>query len=318
MRTIALALVLLTPIACGPAAAREAAPEATTAPPRSIPARHSEALVQAHPLPEQAYALGAERLELLVQAAFAANPEAPPRTGRIEIEGGTVRYAQAPSDHLEVVFGGRTHRFEVHEASGVGGAEDFFERDHRLRVSSAIDGGAPLELSSTRTGARREASVRGAAPLGPRTCGVELTWVGTETFESDRTGAHHTLDTAVAGIARCPGAFTLEVSEGWAFELVSATGAYAAQTAERSVGGALVVEGTRYAFMNLQTRAAFRDGKPTELDAYWHAAGAVLRDGQPWGALALEPGVVTEDGGFVQFVLQTPEAPLVIESYQVY
>jgi hypothetical protein len=283
-----------------------------------------QALVVAHGFSEGAYAEGARVLSLLVESAVAAGRQvgAPAvQRGTVVWSGREVRYAPEPADRLRVMVGAEDWSFQIGAAEGdARSAAAFFEGPHRLDVQATSAAGAALALTSRRVGIQREARLAGRAPVDGVSYELDLTFRGEERFDTDSTGTALQSDLAVSGWAEAPG-FHLEVDETWAFELVSGTGpgGFTAQTATRTLGGGLVAGGHAFGFRGVKTRRAFRDGKPTELDTYWSAAGEVMQDGLTWAQVNLRADVVdAERGGFVHFVLDAPAGSVVLESYAAY
>lgn len=190
--------------------------------------------------------------------------------------------------------------------------------DHVVELEAFGDDGSAIRLGSRRRGAEQRIFVRGRLVRDGAPYELDVTWTSTQQFDNDSTGAHQRSDTHVTGWAKGPD-FDLEIAERARFELVSATGAFTAQSFERSVDGGVVIDGRAYGFVGLRTRRAFRDGKPTEIDTFWAAEGRILEDGQGWGHLELSPDIVAPgEGGYLQVVLHTPTGRIVLESFQAY
>lgn len=329
MRTRLAMTLLLSTLACGPGPRDGAtAPGAPTEPPTpaavTAPSAPTSPLSLAQGLSEQTYQSGAEAVEIAVAAAFFASGD----QGRITTTG-TVRvseqgssYEPGPSDRMQVyLHSGDRWTFEFIQQQGSDdSAEAFMTGDHLLHLRAQGPEGFEAEIHTGRQGQQRQATLRGSASSASETYIFDLSYIGTEDFESDSTGASYRADFSVAGTVRAPG-FELAASERWRFELVSGTGpgAYTANTAERVQDGRLSVDGSVYDYRGLTTRRAFRDGAPTEIDTYWGAEGQVLKDGSPWGQAALRMTTIEQAGtGSIQFGLRTPDALLVLESWPVY
>ncbi len=316
--------LLLSSFACGPGPRAASTPAATE--PRSpapMPV-HSSPLGLAQGLSEQAYQTAAEATDIAVAAAFFASAE----QGRLTLAG-TIRsaaqghtYEAAPADRMQVYLqGGGVWTFEFIQQQGSDiSAEAFMQNDHVLHIRARGPSGFEAEINSRRQGRQRQVTLRGIASSRQQTYDFDLSYVGTEDFDSDSTGTSYLVDVSVAGLVRAPG-FELAASERWRFELISGTGegAFTANTADRVQDGRLTVDGSVYDYVGLRTRRAFRDGVPTEIDTYWSAQGQVLKDGAPWGQVHLQTTAIEPAGtGALEFVLQTPDAPVVLESWRVY
>lgn len=283
-----------------------------------------QALTVAHGFSEGAYGQSAQILNLLVESALTAGRQvgAPAvQQGTVVWRDGQVQYSAEPAGQLRVVAPMGTWAFQISVAEGnPSSTEAFFDGDHRLTVHATSDAGSDLDLSSSRAGVQRQARVTGKAVVEGVTYDLDLTFSGQERFETDSTGTSYNADLATTGWAEGPD-FHLEVDETWRFELVAGNGpgGFVANSAQRTVRGGLMAGGHVYGFRDIETKRAFRDGKPTELDTYWSAQGEVLQDGLQWGHVGMRVDVVDPNsGGFVRFVLQSGAGDVVLESYAAY
>lgn len=260
-----------------------------------------------------------------IEAASIRSGAGMPRTyGTLEeMVDGRVRYEPSPTDKLVIYRAdGSKTEMAVLQLSGSGrDAESFFQEDHRIQIRFVADT-LVGEVSSVRSGTRRQAALRGRARVEKAWWEADLVISGSESFDSDRSGSRLFDDHDLRGTVRREDA-KIDVSEHWTYELVSAragVGAHmgTASSAVRTVRSTAELGGARYAWREVRTRKAFRDGKPTELDTFWSADGEVLRDGATVGRLKKFARAFGESGGFVGFEVETPDGRIELERHQAY
>jgi hypothetical protein len=282
-------------------------------------ARMREPLASAHLVPDRASSDGLAAANLTVEAALAASLRAGGTrlvtTGTIDSNG----WKAEPSDRLVVIYEGRTFTVRVSAMNGVfTSTDDFFSSNHLLEAMIASDG-IEIAVRSERNGGVRRAAARGRMAIDEVWYTFDLTSNGSEYFEHDTTGVDYQEEHRLQGSVDFEGAH-LDVDESWRFHLVSSSGpgGAAVSNAIRTIGNRLQAGGHTYEWSGVRTQKAFRDGRPSEVDSYWGAAGSVLRDGQPYGQYRFQADLVTREAGYLKFLLELPSETVEVESWTVY
>lgn len=328
MRTLAVALLLTMGCEPSTSARHEAGPSR----PAGDGSRSSAAdghLTLAYRAPAAVVEVGRSALDFAgqaIEAASVGSGSSGPRTfGTLtESAGGRVAYSGTPSDRLIVERAdGRRIEIIVRELMGSGGdATGFFQGDHAFRVDIVGDE-LMAELSSSRRGSARSASIRGRVVVAAGALDVDLTLEGMETFDSDSSGSRFYDDHSLMGTLN-RGADRLQVDEHWTFELVSArrgatdSRSQTASSVVRTTRSTGDVNGQRHEWRDVRTQKAFRDGKPTELDTFWDGSGDVAVNGVVVGSVEGFAEAHGDSGGFVGFELEMVNEAVVLERFVAY
>lgn len=99
-------------------------------------------------------------------------------------------------------------------------------------------------------------------------------------FESSFGGSQTIADTRLQGLITSPGT-RLTADARVRFEIVVQNGK-SASTTQEWLAHRLVVAGDTFTWVDVKKQKAFKDGVPSELDSYWLARGAILRNGEFW------------------------------------
>jgi hypothetical protein len=241
-----------------------------------------------------------------------------------EAADGRISYEAAPGDRLVIVQGSRRNEIALVEIDGSGSdVRTFLEREHRIRLRFVAGDRLAGEVWSSRNGTSRESGINGRVLVEDVWWNADLRQSGTETFDIDQSGSRlfddHELTGSIDG-----GVASAEVRQHWTFEMVSARDGIgsrmtAASSAVRLVNDIVSVGGQRFEWIDVRTKKAFRDGRPTELDTFWQGSGRIESNGQRTGDVEKFATIIDgRDGGFVGFQIVTADGPIELERYQAY
>ncbi len=285
-----------------------------------------QALQAAHAVPDTAYQTAVASAQIGVTSALVASRAqgggSLVTTGTVTYTSQSASYDPAPADHLVAVLtDGRRIDFTFSQLVGdlSGDADQLIDHDHLLDFHAAMDGVGDLHLQSGRQNGGYQAAAEGSLIIGGVSYQIDLGSRGSHQFENDSTGGSYDDQYQTTGSVRAPD-FDLTVDESWQYKSVWTTGSgsHHASTAIRTVNSQLAVGGDVYDWVGARTQKAFRDGKPSEIDTYWKAAGGVTKNGAPFGQYQLVPEVFGNAGGKLRFVLALPDTTVELESWNAY
>lgn len=281
----------------------------------AAPADAESSLLASHALGSTLQTEGENSATLTTEAVWLASQSVGTgtlvTTGTLTQTGQSVSYAAQPDDRLVLEFGdGNTVDIWVLAIEGdfSGTASNFLEGNHELQYRVAVPERIDMTFTSQRNGGNSATAAEGSLVLEGVSYDCDVQGAGTYYFEADSTGVHFLDDTQTQGRITAAG-FDLDVDETWHYEFVSSsTGS--ASDARRTMDNSLNLGGTVYDFADIELQKSFADGSPNEIDTYWNAQGAVLRDGATYGQMRLDV-----DAARVRFVLDTPDETLELESH---
>lgn len=251
-------------------------------------------------------------LRLCAGAVFQASLQ---NGGRL-VTSGTVRegpsgeasYSPQPTDRLRLEYrGAYAGDFSVLEMEGdfSGDAAGFLNGDHLLKCRVA-DQASSLEVASRQLDGQTSATSSGSFEREGVRYGVEAIEQGSYAFEVG-SGATYEVRRSSAGSITSDG-FALTIDETYRYKSVKV---------DRLVENVRVVSNSHWTVGSDEYRLsageiayAFANGTPVDVDSFWEAQGVLLRNGEPFGQLAMEPG-----GAGMELILATPDERLVLTAW---
>ena len=237
-------------------------------------------------------------------------------TGTLSQQGQTWSYSSSPADRLAVRFGSGTNAdFYITRMEGnfSSDAATFLQESHNFDFRVVAPGVADLTFNSGIPSGtcNFHATARGSLLWNGVNYTVDLALDGQYCFESG-FGSYSLLnDYTTAGTVMAPG-YSLSVDQRWRFELV-ADQKQSASSAEDWNNNTLTIGADTFKWVNAKKQKSFKNGKPSSIDSYWQASGAVLKNGQSWGLYQYQGPIF----GYVKFYLATPDAAIELESWNV-
>lgn len=251
-------------------------------------------------------------LRLCAGAVFQASMQ---NGGRL-VTSGTVRespsgeasYSPLPADHLRLEYrGAYAGDFTVLEMEGdfSGDAAGFLEGDHLLKCRVA-DPASSLELASRQLDGQTAATSSGSFEREGVRYRLDAAEQGSYAFEVG-SSAMYEVQRISSGRITSDG-FALTIDEAYRYKSLKV---------DRFVENVRIVSNShwtigadRYRLSSGEIAYAFADGAPADVDSFWEAQGVLLRNGEPFGRLAMERG-----GAGIELILVTPDERLVLTAW---
>ncbi len=238
-------------------------------------------------------------------------------TGTLTEQGQNWNYAPTPTDRLLVQFQSGTNlNYYVTRMEGTfsGDAANFLQQPHvfNYRVTSppTMDLTFTTEIPSGTC--NFAATARGTLAWGGVTYTLDLTLAGQYCFESG-FGYYSLLnDYRTTGTVTAPG-FNLRVDQRRRFELITSD-RDSSSSEEEWNNNTLTVGADTFKWDNTKKQKSFKNGKPSSIDEYWQAHGAVLKNGAAFGTYRRDASAVLQ---IIKFVLVLPDDVVDLETWQV-
>lgn len=237
-------------------------------------------------------------------------------TGTLTQQGQTWSYSSSPADRLAVRFASGTNAdFYISRMEGnfSSDAAAFLQQSHNFDFRVVAPGIADLTFASGIPSGTCDfhATARGSLVWNAVNYTVDLTLDGKYCFDGG-FGSYSLLnDYTTTGSVLAPG-YSLNVDERWRFELIADQN-QSASSAEDWNNNILTIGPDTYKWVNARKQKSFKNGKPSSIDSYWQASGAVLKNGQSWGLYQYQGPIL----GYVKFYLVTADAAIELESWSV-
>lgn len=284
-----------------------------------VPAEKLEKnLAVAFSLPRAAASGVYQSRDLLVEAVYqATNLSGGALRGEIVVTGtlqpgfGGIQYSAEPADRLVVKLEGQTHEFVIKEAQGsdqAATATEWLAEPHMIRYTHALKGEAQAEVYVRFQTTQFSAEVKGWCRHAGTRYNVHLKSAGRTSAEGDFHGREektgYTLEGTIAG-----GGAEIAVTEKHTFAMASATSLRllpsqrgSASRFNATIDNVLRFGGAEYRFKNVEIQIDTKTKGNNTQSGTTAAAGAVLRDGEPFGscvALAGKAVLKTQSGAVV-------------------
>lgn len=197
-------------------------------------------------------------------------------------------YSAGPQDRLIIKYlNGQTIAYQIINILGNlnSGAENFFLGDHDLHMRAIQEGALDVEIFSRQFNHQRSGRIVGQSLYENVSYHLDLSVVGTTSFDNDSTGSEYSTNDTVQGQITAP-ELAITLHETRTYHSITAR-KITSSSATRNQNSMMSWQGQTYQFINALTKKAFRDGRPNEAD-FWKSTGTLLKNGQPWGQLQLE------------------------------
>lgn len=279
-----------------------------------------ESFVAADAAPLVASAFGIESANLSAQAVFLASTltggSQLVTTGTLTQLGQNWTYSPAPSERLLVQFqAGTNMTFVVTRMEGdfSSDAATFLRNPHRFEYQATAPGIADLHFSSHIPSGtcNFQSAVSGSLQWRGVTYVLDLAMAGEYCTENGFGYFSLRNDYTTSGTVTAPG-FALRVEERRRFELIT-TSRDSASSEENWNNNTLTIGADTYKWAGTKKQKSFKDGKPSSVDTYWQATGAVLKNGAPYGTYRRDASAAV---GWIRFVLDLPDRTVELERWQ--
>ena len=238
------------------------------------------------------------------------------RTGTLQVTQFGPQYAPQPSDRLIVHLGGQSHEFVLEDAQGNMQADTaltWLASPHVLRYTHRIAEQAEAKISTRFDGSRFEASIAGWCAVAGTRYEVDLTANGVTGGQRDFDGQDIRTEYDLKGTMR-GGGMEVDVNEHHSLAFASAVSLRLLHSqrgsASRFTGtlnNVLRSDGVEYRMQDVQVQTDTKTRGNDSSAALTGMAGAILRNGEPWGRCVLVEGraFVETPGGVLPLDLET-------------
>lgn len=271
--------------------------------------------------PQLVYEFGEESNTLLLEAVFLASEQATGGT-QLVLTGTLTQapsgadeftYSNTPTDKLVLAFtSGSRVEYSVTAMNGdfSGAPSDFLRRSHQLDYRVVSDTSVNMRITSARNGNAFVETFVGEFVYEQRRYQASLNSQGTSFFDIGGGFTDYEVSKTLTGSITGT-AFSLTANESYSYKSIfnSSEGRFV-ENVIRTANTTWKSNGDSYALVDAKIRKAFLNGRPSEIDSYWSATGAVTRNGTVHAQLSH-----AVEGGAVKIFFQTAAERIELETW---